>query len=134
MHQSGLDCLPPKGQHNQFRVSVLCPEDTVGFDPRRGIKPTVTVPSFYSVFFKDYQIHLPPLTTQQQEVDYIEETQSGLYAWEFKWKTKGKVRFPKTFAEAYPQCTTAIVTPDNFEGFLLLPRDRRNERTTPDPS
>ena len=60
-------------------------------------------------------------TTQQQEVDYIEETQTGLCAWEFKWNDKGKARFPKTFVEAYPQCRTAIVTPDNFEAFLLLP-------------
>ncbi len=60
-------------------------------------------------------------TTQQQEVDYIEETQSGLCAWEFKWNTKGKARFPKTFVGAYPQCSTAIVTPGNFEGFLGLP-------------
>ncbi len=62
-------------------------------------------------------------TTQQQEVDYVEENQSGLFAWEFKWNVKAKARFPKTFIEAYPQCKTAIVTPDNFETFLLLPED-----------
>jgi uncharacterized protein len=62
-------------------------------------------------------------TTQQQEVDYVEENQSGLFAWEFKWNVRAKVRFPKTFVEAYPQCKTAVVTPDNFESFLQLPQD-----------
>ena len=57
-------------------------------------------------------------TTQQQEVDYIEARQEGLFAWEFKWNTSAKARFPKTFLEAYPECTTAVVTPDSFETFL----------------
>lgn len=57
-------------------------------------------------------------TTQQQEVDYIEARQEGLFAWEFKWNTSARARFPKTFLEAYPECTTAVVTPDNFETFL----------------
>ena len=39
------------------------------------------------------------------------------------------VRFPKIFVETYPQCKTAIVTPDNFESFLLLPEDLRIELT-----
>jgi len=54
-------------------------------------------------------------TTEQQEADYVEENQSGPFAWVFKWNILAKARFPKTFVEAYPQCRTTIVTPDNFE-------------------
>lgn len=57
-------------------------------------------------------------STQQQEIDYIEESNEGLYAWEFKWNPAKKVRFPKTFTRAYPQCIPAIINQDNFDEFL----------------
>jgi type I restriction enzyme M protein len=41
-----------------------------------GIKPGVTVQSFYNGFFKDYQIPLPPLATQQAIVAEIEAEQA----------------------------------------------------------
>jgi len=56
-------------------------------------------------------------------VDYVEENQSGFFTWEFKWNVRAMARFPRTFGEAYLQCRTAIMTPDNFESFLLLPED-----------
>ena len=57
-------------------------------------------------------------TTQQQEIDYIEETALSLTAWEFKWNRKAKARIPKTFTRAYPEAVCAVVTPDNFMEFL----------------
>lgn len=59
-------------------------------------------------------------TTQQQEIDYLEEIDGKLKAFEFKWKTKGNHRIPKTFMNAYPETETYIVTPDNFIDFLLM--------------
>jgi len=42
-------------------------------------------------------------TTQQQEIDYIEEPGETLYACEFKCKPKKKnAGFPKTFVKGYP--------------------------------
>jgi type I restriction enzyme M protein len=41
-----------------------------------GIKPGVTVQSFYNGFFKDYPIPLPPLATQQAIVAEIEAEQA----------------------------------------------------------
>jgi type I restriction enzyme M protein len=41
-----------------------------------GIKPGVTVQSFYNGFFKEYQIPLPPLATQQTIVAEIEAEQA----------------------------------------------------------
>ncbi len=57
-------------------------------------------------------------TTYQQEIDYIEEYGGKMYAYEFKWTKKSKVRFPKKFKEAYPQSECSVITPDNFESFI----------------
>jgi predicted AAA+ superfamily ATPase len=57
-------------------------------------------------------------TTQQQEIDYIEESNQALTAWEFKWNTKAKAKIPKTFTRAYPDSKCSVVTPENFMGFL----------------
>ena len=57
-------------------------------------------------------------TTQQQEIDYIEETAQSLTAWEFKWNVKAKAKIPKTFTRAYPNAECSVVTPENFVDFL----------------
>lgn len=57
-------------------------------------------------------------THAQQEIDYIEEYDGQLHAYEFKWNPKAKAKFPKTFKGAYPTATTQVITPDNFDGFL----------------
>ena len=41
-------------------------------------------------------------TTQQQEIDCLEEHQGKLFAYEFKWNPSKKKRIPKTFTRAYP--------------------------------
>jgi len=58
-------------------------------------------------------------TTQQQEIDYIEEQEKGLYACEFKWNPKRKnTGFPKTFLKGYPKAETLIITPADYDQFL----------------
>jgi predicted AAA+ superfamily ATPase len=59
-------------------------------------------------------------TTQQQEIDYIEESPQGIAAWEFKWNTRAKAKIPKTFTRAYPDANCSVVTPKNFMDFLQL--------------
>lgn len=56
-------------------------------------------------------------THDQAEIDYIEEQDGILNAYEFKWKDK-KVRFPKSFLNAYPQHTTTAVSRENFDEFI----------------
>lgn len=56
-------------------------------------------------------------TTQQQEIDYIEEMKE-LHAFEFKWNSNKKVSFPKTFLSAYPKATTFLVNPKSKDEFL----------------
>lgn len=57
-------------------------------------------------------------TTQQQEVDYIEQRGENLHAAEFKWSLKASARFPSTFLSTYTDATTQIVTPENRDEFL----------------
>ncbi|MCD4788593.1 MAG: ATP-binding protein [Bacteroidales bacterium] len=58
-------------------------------------------------------------THQQQEIDYIEEYGGKLHAYEFKWKTGKKYRFPKTFLNTYPDSETKIITTENYFDFIL---------------
>lgn len=57
-------------------------------------------------------------THQQQEIDMIEETGGKLYAWEFKWNEKAKVKIPASFLEAYPGSITGTVNRQNYMEFL----------------
>lgn len=58
-------------------------------------------------------------TKDQKEIDYIEEFDERLMAYEFKWNPKAKVKFPKQFIENYPGSNFEIIHRDNFENFLL---------------
>ena len=58
-------------------------------------------------------------TRTQQEIDYLEEYDGGLHAYEFKWNTRKKAKLPNSFNEAYPDSVFKIITPDNFYEFLL---------------
>lgn len=58
-------------------------------------------------------------TTQQQEVDYIEDTLEGLLCYEFKWNKKAKPRLSQTISKAYDIKKFEIIHPGNYEGFLM---------------
>ena len=58
-------------------------------------------------------------TKQQQEIDYIEEANGTISAFEFKWNPKKKVYFSKTFFKAYPNAVTQVITPENYMDFLV---------------
>jgi predicted AAA+ superfamily ATPase len=58
-------------------------------------------------------------TTQQQEIDYLEERDGTLEAYEFKWNPATKVKFPATFLEAYPIKSTQVITPNNYSDLFL---------------
>lgn len=57
-------------------------------------------------------------TTQQQEVDYIEEYNGSMFAFEFKWNDRKKAKLPLTFTNAYPEIITGSVTKENYSDFL----------------
>ena len=59
-------------------------------------------------------------TTSQQEIDYLEESGTELFAWEFKWSEKRKPKFPTTFVDHYPDSINQVISSENFEEFLGL--------------
>lgn len=59
-------------------------------------------------------------TTQQQEIDYIEEEDGTFNAFEIKWNPKkASTTLPSTFLNTYTVNTSNIVTPDNYLKWLL---------------
>ena len=58
-------------------------------------------------------------TTSQSEIDYIEESDGILSAFEFKWNPRRKASLPQSFSNAYPGTDFAVVNPDNYDQFLL---------------
>lgn len=59
-------------------------------------------------------------TTQQQEIDYIEEEDGTFNAFEIKWNPKKvSTALPSTFLNTYTVNTSNIVTPDNYLEWLL---------------
>lgn len=58
-------------------------------------------------------------TQQQKEIDYIEEENGHLSAYEFKWNDhKAHTRCPISFATAYPDVPFHVITPQNIEEYL----------------
>lgn len=57
-------------------------------------------------------------TTDQAQVDYVEETDGKMFAYEFKWNSNAKSKISKTFQSAYRDAECRLVNPSNFETFL----------------
>jgi predicted AAA+ superfamily ATPase len=57
-------------------------------------------------------------TTDQFEVDYVEDDGGRLSAWEFKWRADAAGGVTRAFTNSYPDATTSIVTPGNYSDFL----------------
>jgi len=57
-------------------------------------------------------------TLAQQEVDYIEEGNGRLTAFECKWNAGPFDKVSRAFANAYPDATMHVVHQDNFEDYL----------------
>lgn len=59
-------------------------------------------------------------TQRQNEIDYIEEVNGLINAYEFKWNAnKANVKCPVSFKTAYPEAGFQVITPKNMETFLL---------------
>lgn len=58
-------------------------------------------------------------TAAQQEIDFVEEVDGKINAFECKWNKKAKGKVTKVFGANYPEASVNMVYPDNVEGFLL---------------
>ncbi|OHE75581.1 MAG: hypothetical protein A3F67_05895 [Verrucomicrobia bacterium RIFCSPHIGHO2_12_FULL_41_10] len=56
-------------------------------------------------------------TWDQKEIDYIEERNGGLFAYEFKWGNQ-KAKEPKDWQEAYPHSTFEGININNYLTFI----------------
>jgi predicted AAA+ superfamily ATPase len=58
-------------------------------------------------------------TKAQQEIDYLEEKDGKLFAFEFKWNSKKNTKITKTFTSNYPEAEIQIITPENYLDFVF---------------
>ena len=56
-------------------------------------------------------------TYDQKEMDWLEDREGKLYAFEFKYKDK-QVKCPKSFLEAYPGSMFSCITSENYLEFI----------------
>lgn len=56
---------------------------------------------------------------KQKEIDYLEEYDGGIHAYEFKFNPRKAASVPADFATGYPDATFLEITPDNMDDFLL---------------
>jgi predicted AAA+ superfamily ATPase len=58
-------------------------------------------------------------TQNQLEVDYVEERDGLLHAYEFKWNPRSAARVPASFRKAYPEAEFNVISMENVGDFLL---------------
>jgi uncharacterized protein len=58
-------------------------------------------------------------THDQQEIDFIEEIDGKLIAYEVKWNKNRKPYLSKTFSQAYPNNEFHVINPENIENFIM---------------
>lgn len=58
-------------------------------------------------------------TKQQQEIDYLEEADGRIHAYEIKWNPKAKAKLSETFKKAYPNTDFMVINQDNIADLVL---------------
>ncbi len=56
-------------------------------------------------------------TKHQQEIDYVEESDGKITAFEFKWDPNAKVNIPSIFLNTY-NAALEVITRENFREFV----------------
>lgn len=59
-------------------------------------------------------------THAQQKIDYLEESDGKISAYEFKWNNRKKAKIPKSFSNEYHPEIEKIITKDNFHEFIII--------------
>lgn len=57
-------------------------------------------------------------TYDQQELDWLEEQNDQLKAFEFKWSNTKKSKIPRAFEKAYTNASFEVITKDNYLDFI----------------
>ena len=61
-------------------------------------------------------------TTDQREIDLVEDVDGQLSAFEFKWSPTAKSRIPLTWKRAYPDSESTVIHKANYLRFLGVGR------------
>ncbi len=72
----------------------------------------------YTHYYNQYANRYFWRTHGQQEIDYIEDYDGRLHAYEFKWNPAKKTRFSKTFLQAYKDAETRVINRANYSEFI----------------
>lgn len=70
-------------------------------------------------YHRKYGNHYFWRTKQQQEIDYVEESDGKITGFEFKWNPKAKASIPANFVKAY-DATVEVISKENFREFVGL--------------
>lgn len=62
-------------------------------------------------------------TTIGQEIDYVEEIEGRIFAYEFKWNPAKAKKFSKTFTENYPDAQLETIHHENYLKFITMTDD-----------
>lgn len=57
-------------------------------------------------------------TVQKQEIDFVEESNGKVTAYEFKWNSKGKAKIPMSFINQY-NSDCQVIDKENFREFVM---------------
>lgn len=71
--------------------------------------------SYFRTYAKSYFWR----THSQKEIDYLEEQDGSIKAFEFKWNPNAKAKCPSDFLSSYPNSSFEVITPDNYMQFIL---------------
>jgi len=58
-------------------------------------------------------------TYDQQEIDLVEERDGRLFGYECKWSPKKVGAAPRSWTATYPEAEFTVITPDNYQDFVL---------------
>jgi len=78
------------------------------------ISERIKVQAYHSLYANNYFWR----TTQKQEIDFIEESNGKINAYEFKWKNNSRNKIPKAFLENY-SAIGKLIDRDNFRTFII---------------
>ncbi len=77
------------------------------------ISERIKYQSYNSIFSNNYFWR----TYDQQEIDFIEEREGNLFAYEFKWKPQN-LKVPKAWIKAYPESQFKIISSEDYFEWL----------------
>ena len=60
-------------------------------------------------------------THTRQEIDWIEDREGKLFAYEFKWNVKDKAKEPIAWRKAYPNSSFELINPNSYLDFIKNP-------------